>query len=368
MAKTPHSPQAIEFGIDTFGDITRQQGSRDGGPLQSPAQVLRDLVTEAELADRVGIDVIGIGEHHRADFAVSAPEIVLAAIAARTTRIRVGTAVTVLSSDDPVRLFQRLSTLDALSDGRAEVIAGRGSFTESFPLLGQELRDYEVLFEEKLELFTRLLREERISWQGQTRAGLAKQTVHPRPERRLRAGVGVGGSPESVIRAVRHDLPMMLAIIGGNPLRFKPYVDLYHRAVAETGQTAHPIGVHSPGHVGPSDDEAKARFFPGYKAMHDLIGRDRGWPPLRREDFEREISHGSLYVGGAETVARKIARTVSGLGLGRFDLKYSAGPQDPLVQQDGLRRYGEEVIPRVRALLAEGGAGLRAAPEPALST
>jgi probable LLM family oxidoreductase len=348
--------QDIEFGIDTFGDVTRQRGSRDTRQLQSHAQVLRDLVAEAELADRVGIDVIGIGEHHRADFAVSAPEIVMAAIAARTRRIRVGTAVTVLSSDDPVRLYQRLSTLDALSDGRAEVILGRGSFTESFPLFGHELRDYEVLFEEKLDIFTRLLRTEKISWKGRTRAPLVQQTVHPRPERALRAAVGVGGSPESVVRAVRHDLPLMLAIIGGNPLRFRPYVDLYHEAVAQTGQRAHPIGVHSPGHVGPTDAEAKERFFPAYKVMHDLIGGSRGWPALRREDFEREITHGSLYVGSAETVARKIARTVSGLGLGRFDLKYSAGPQDPEVQMDGLRRYGQEVIPRVRALLSEAGA------------
>ena len=342
-------PARLELGLDTFGDVT---AAPDGSPLPH-AQVLRDLVEEAEIADASGVDFIGIGEHHRADFAVSAPEIVMAAIAARTTRIRIGTAVTVLSSDDPVRLFERFATLDALSRGRAELILGRGSFTESFPLFGFDLKDYEALFEEKLELFARLLRDEKVSWQGRTRAPLKGATVYPRPESpRLPVWIGVGGSPESVIRAVSHEMPMMLAIIGGDPRRFLPYTDLYRRAWAQLGKAALPVGVHSPGHVGASDAAAREEYWPGYKRMHDLIGGSRGWPPLRRADFEREIEQGSLYVGGPETVARKIAATVKVLGLARFDLKYSAGPQDPAVQKAGIRLYGEKVIPLVRDLLA----------------
>lgn len=341
--------ETVELGLDTFGDVTARP---DGSP-SSHAEVLRDLVAEAELADSVGVDFIGIGEHHRADFAVSAPEIVMAAIAARTSRIRIGTAVTVLSSDDPVRLYERFTTLDALSQGRAELILGRGSFTESFPLFGYDLADYEALFEEKLEIFARLLREERLSWSGRTRAALRNVTVYPRPESKaLTTWIGVGGSPESVIRAVHHDMPMMLAIIGGDPRRFVPYADLYRRAWDEIGKPALPLGVHSPGHVAATDDEARERYWPGYKRMHDLIGGSRGWPPLRRQDFDREIEHGSLYVGGPETVARKIAATVRALGLTRFDLKYSAGPQSPDALKDGIGIYGEKVIPMVRDMLA----------------
>ena len=338
----------IELGLDTFGDVT---GNPDGS-LQSHAETLRNVVAEAVVADQTGVDFIGIGEHHRADFAVSAPEIVMAAIAAKTERLRIGTAVTVLSSDDPVRLFQRFSTLDALSDGRAELILGRGSFTESFPLFGFAMRDYQVLFEEKLDLLTRLLRDEKVSWHGRTRAELKAQVVYPRPERPLKAWIGVGGSPESVLRAVSHGLPMMLAIIGGDPGRFRPYVDLYHQAWEQIGTPALPIGVHSPGHVGPTDSEARARFWPGYKAMHDLIGGSRGWAPLQMRDFEREIEHGSLYVGSPETVAKKIAATVRKLGVQRFDLKYSAGPQQPGVLLDGIELYGTKVIPMVRDMLA----------------
>ncbi|MBC7139784.1 MAG: LLM class flavin-dependent oxidoreductase [Defluviimonas sp.] len=338
----------IELGLDTFGDVN----ANPDGTLQSHAQTLRNLLAEAVTADQAGVDFLGIGEHHRADFAVSAPEIVMAAIAAKTGRLRIGTAVTVLSSDDPVRLFERFATLDALSNGRAEMILGRGSFTESFPLFGHDMRDYEALFEEKLDLLTRLLREERVSWHGRTRAALQGQVVYPRPESPLKAWVGVGGSPESVLRTVRHGLPMMLAIIGGSPGRFKPYVDLYHQAWEQLGTPPQPVGVHSPGHVGPTDAEARERFWPGYKAMHDLIGGSRGWPQLRRADYEREVEHGSLYVGSPETVARKIAATVRKLGAQRFDLKYSAGPQQPGVLLDAIELYGTRVIPMVRDMLA----------------
>src|SRR5829696_5560519 len=240
----------LELGLDTFGDVTR---TADGQPVRH-AQVIRDLVAEAVLADELGVDFIGVGEHHRADFAVSSPEMVLAAIAGRTQRIRLGSAVTVLSSDDPVRVFQRFATLDAVSNGRAEVILGRGSFTESFPLFGYPLDQYETLFEEKLELFAELLDADRtgepVTWRGATRAALDGLRVYPPTESgRLTTWIGVGGSPESVVRAARYGMPLMLAIIGGNPLRFAPYIDLYDRALAERGVNSLPIGVHSPGHV-----------------------------------------------------------------------------------------------------------------------
>ncbi|WP_353184775.1 LLM class flavin-dependent oxidoreductase [Bosea sp. (in: a-proteobacteria)] len=338
----------LEFGLDTFGDVTH---GADGEPL-AHAQVIRNLVAEAELADRVGIDFIGVGEHHRADFAVSAPEVVLAAMAARTSRIRLGSAVTVLSSDDPIRVFQRFSTVDAVSDGRAEVILGRGSFTESFPLFGFDLRDYEKLFEEKLDLFTALLPQEPVNWQGSLRPPLKDQRIYPPVERGpLKTWIGVGGSPESVVRAVRYDLPLMLAIIGGDPLRFKPYVDLYHRAYAQIDKPAKPIGVHSPGYVAATDEQAKEEFFPAFKQGRDRIGAERGWPPMSRADFEQEVAHGSLYLGSPETVARKIAATAKGLGLSRFQLKYSAGPLAHEKLMACIRLYGEQVVPLVREML-----------------
>ena len=344
----------MQFGIDTFGDVTRQP---DGTPT-SQAQVIRDVVEEAALADQVGIDAFGVGEHHRADFAISAPDMVLAAIAARTERIALGSAVTVLSSDDPVRVFQRFSTLDALSNGRAEITLGRGSFTESFPLFGYDLSSYETLFTEKLDLFAQLLTEEPVTWSGTVRAGLTDQEVFPHTEgRRLRAWVGVGGSPESVVRSARYGLPMMLAIIGGEPARFAPYVELYRRAVEQLELAPLPVGVHSPGHVGETDEQAREEFFADYRVMRDRIGRERGWPVMSRHEFDREVEHGSLYVGSPETVATKIAATVRLLGVQRFDLKYSAGPLPHATMLRGIERYGTQVVPRVRELLAE-------APEP----
>jgi probable LLM family oxidoreductase len=342
----------VELGLDTFGDVTVDA---EGRPL-SHAQVIRDVVEEAVLADEVGVDFIGVGEHHRADFAVSAPEVVLAAIAGRTRRIRLGSAVTVLSSDDPVRVFQRFASLDAASGGRAEVILGRGSFTESFPLFGYPLDQYERLFEEKLELFVAVLAQDRthepLSWRGTTRAPLADQRVYPETESgRLKTWVGVGGSPESVVRAARHDLPLMLAIIGGDPRRFAPYVALYHRALDRKGAPQLPIGVHSPGHVAPTDAQAREELWPAYRQMRDRIGAERGWGPTSLAEFEREIAHGSLYVGAPETVARKIADTVRALGLSRFDMKYSAGTLAHPLLMRSIELYGREVIPRVRALL-----------------
>jgi probable LLM family oxidoreductase len=341
--------RSLELGLDTFGDVTT---GTDGKPLPH-ALVIRNVVDEAVLADQLGVDFIGIGEHHRADFAVSAPEVVLAAIAGRTKRIRLGSAVTVLSSDDPIRVFQRFATLDAASNGRAEVILGRGSFTESFPLFGFELRDYEKLFEEKLDLFAALVRQEPVTWQGTTRPPLKNQRVFPPIETgRLKTWIGVGGTPESVVRAAHYDMPLMLAIIGGDPTRFKPYVDLYHRALEQLGKPVLPIGVHSPGYVADSDEQAREELWPDYKPMRDRIGSERGWPPMQRAEFDQEASHGSLYVGSPETVARKIASTAKALGLSRFDMKYSAGGLSHQKIMRCISLYGSKVIPLVRDLLS----------------
>lgn len=343
----------LELGLDTFGDVTR---GADGQPLPH-AQVIRNVIAEAVLADELGVDFIGLGEHHREDYAISAPEVLLAAIAGRTERIRLGSAVTVLSSDEPVRVFQRFATLDAASGGRAEVILGRGSFTESFPLFGYALDQYGTLFEEKLELFAALLKADRtgepVSWRGTTRAPLDGRNVFPRTEHgALKTWIGVGGSPESVVRAARYGLPLMLAIIGGDPRRFAPYVQLYHRALDELGQARLPIGVHSPGHVAETDARAREEFWPAYREMRNRIGAERGWPPTSMAEFEREIEAGSLYVGSPEFVAGKIAATARALGIARFDMKYGAGSlaHEHLMSCVGL--YGREVIPRVRALLA----------------
>jgi probable LLM family oxidoreductase len=341
--------QHLELGLDTFGDIT---GGADG-QLLPHAQVIRNVIDEAALADALGLDFFGVGEHHRADFAISAPEVVLAAIAARTSRIRLGSAVTVLSSDDPVRVFQRFATLDAASNGRAEVILGRGSFTESFPLFGYELSQYEELFEEKLDLFAALINKEAVTWRGRTRPPLVKQRVFPPLQTGpLKTWIGVGGSPESVIRAVRHDMPLMLAIIGGDPRRFRPYVDLYHQAYRQLGRPAREIGVHSPGYVADSDETARAEFWPAYKQMHDRIGGERGWPAIEYAQFEQEVERGSLYVGSPETVARKIAATARALGISRFDLKYSAGALAHEKLAHGIELYGGKVAPLVRDRLA----------------
>jgi len=340
--------QTIELGLDTFGDVT---DGPDGKPLHA-AQVIRNLVEEAVLADEIGVDFIGVGEHHRADFAISSPETVLAAIASRTKRIRLGSAVTVLSSDDPIRVFQRFSTLDALSNGRAEVMLGRGSFIESFPLFGFDLNQYEELFNEKLDLFAALLTQQPVTWRGTMRPPLKNQSVYPKTEAgRLTTWIGVGGTPQSVMRAAHYGMPMMLAIIGGDPRRFAPFADLYRRALKEMGKPELPLGVHSHGFVGETDALAKEDLFVDYKRMRDKIGKERGWPALTRADFEDEIAYGSLYVGSPETVARKIAATVQALGVRRFDLKYSAGPLSHEKMMRCIELYGRKVIPLVREML-----------------
>ena len=340
----------IEFGLDTFGDVSVDPN----GALLHQAQVIRNVVDEGVLADEVGLNAIGIGEHHRDDLAVSAPDVVLAAIAARTSRIRLGSAVTVLSSDDPVRVFERFSTLDAISGGRAEIILGRGSFTESFPLFGYDLAQYDELFEDKLGLFAQLLQQGPVTWEGTTRPPLTGQRVFPPTESgRLKTWVGVGGSPESVVRTAGLGLGLMLAIIGGDPIRYRPFVQLYHRAVEQFGAEILPIGMHSPGVVAPTDEQARELHWTHGRVQRDRIGRERGWGRSSRAQFDAEAGpDGAAYVGSPETVARKIARNVSALGVSRFDMKYSNGT---LPHEDMLRTielYGTQVVPLARDMLA----------------
>jgi probable LLM family oxidoreductase len=336
----------IELGLDTFGDVTVD----DSGQALSQAQTLRNVVAEGELADQVGLAFFGVGEHHRPDFSVSAPEVVLAAIAGKTSRIHIGSAVTVLSSDDSVRVFQRFSTLNAISSGRAEVIVGRGSFTESFPLFGHDMANYEELFEENLNLFAELLKGQPVTWKGRLRAPLTNQTVYPPAEHgTLTTWVAVGGSPQSVVRAAYYGLPLMLAIIGGSPARFVAYSDLYKQSLERFGKSILPIGVHSPGHVAATDEQAKEDLWPHYAGLMNRIGAERGWAPVGRAHFEREAGpDGALFVGSPETVAKKIVSTMKALGLTRFDMKYSNGtmPHDKLMAS--IELYGTRVVPMVK--------------------
>lgn len=342
-------PAPVELGLDTFGDITIDAD----GALLPAATVLRNIVEQGVRADELGLDFFGVGEHHRDDFAVSAPELVLAAIAARTERIRLGSAVTVLSSDDPVRVFERFATLDGLSGGRAEAVLGRGSFTESFPLFGFDLADYETLFEEKLDLFAALRAEQPVTWSGTTRPPLNAQSVFPQTSSgALRTWVGVGGTPASVVRAARYGLPIMIAIIGGPAERFAPFADLHRRALEQYGEPAQPVAIHSPGHVGANDAAAREELWPHYRRNIERIGAERGWPAPSRAQFEAEADAGSLYVGSPETVARRIADAVRALGAARFDLKFANGSMPHAQLMASIERYGAEVMPRVRDILA----------------
>ncbi|WP_121059321.1 LLM class flavin-dependent oxidoreductase [Microbacterium telephonicum] len=339
----------LELGLDTFGDVTTD----DTGRRLSDAETIRNVVEQAVRADEVGLAFFGVGEHHRHEFAVSSPEIVLAAAAARTERIHLGTAVTVLSSDDPVRVYERFATLDAVSRGRAEVILGRGSFIESFPLFGYDLRDYEVLFDEKLDLFSRLRDEQPVTWQGTTRAALQDADVFPKTENGLRAWVGVGGSPESVVRTARHGYALMLAIIGGSADRFRPFVDLYHRSLDSFGRERMPVGVHSPGHIADTDEQAWEELYPAMEANRNAIGAERGWPPYSRLQFQQDVGPaGAVYAGSPETVARKLAATARTLGIERFDLKFSNGTLSHERMLHSIELYGTQVAPLVHDMLA----------------
>ena len=341
----------LVFGLDTFGDVTHDEDDR---PL-SHAQTIRNVVEQGVLADQVGVDFFGIGEHHTDDFPMSAADVALGAIAARTTRLRLGSAVTVLSSDDPVRVFQRYSTLDAVSGGRAEVILGRGSSVDSFPLFGYDLADYEELFEEKTNLFAELVKGGPATWRGKTRASLSAQDVVPHIESPpLPVWIGVGGSPESVIRAARYGFSLMLAIIGGSPARFAPFSELFRQALESFGRAPLPVGVHSPGHVAATDEQARDEFWPRYREVITRYSRIRGFAIPTEESFMREIGpRGALHVGSPETVAQKIAQTLTSLGANRFDLKYGMGGLTQAAVMTNIELYGTQVVPRVRELLAD---------------
>jgi probable LLM family oxidoreductase len=343
------SAHELEFGLDTFLPVTVDAA----GHAISGDQVIRNTIEEAVLAESVGIDSFNIGEHYRPEFMDSAGHVVLAAIAGRTERIRLGTSVTVLSTQDPVRLYTDFATLDAVSNGRAQLIVGRGSLTESFPLFGFDLADYEELFEEKLDLLMRLLRDQPVSWSGRFRSPLSEQFLSPPiPARHIPTWVGVGGSPHSVMRAARFGLPLMLAIIAGRPERFAPYVELYTRALEEVGKPRLPVGLHSLGFVAETDEEAMDIQWPYYKEQFEWAARERGWRPPTYEQFLAEVDHGSMYVGSPQTVATRIATVIRTLGLSRFDLLYALGrvPHDQRLAT--IELYGRQVIPRVRKLLA----------------
>ncbi len=335
------------LGLDTFGDVP-------GSDLAAHPQVIREVLAEGVLADEVGVDYIGLGEHHRVDYAISEPDVILAAIAARTSRIRLGTGVTVLSSDDPVRVYERLATLDALSNGRAEIQLGRGSFIESFPLFGFRLEDYDRLFAEKLDLFTHLQTEEPIHWEGTFRLPLAGQRAFPiTTGGKVPAWIAVGGTPQSVVRAAQYGLPLVMAVIGGSPAGFVQLADLYRRALAEYGHGELPIAMHSPGHIAATDAEAHEQLYPHQAEVWTRLGRERGWPPYTPAAFKDAASPtGSIFVGSPDTVAAKIVWAIRTLGLSRFQLKYSVGGLPHDQRLESIRLYGTEVIPRVRRLLA----------------
>jgi probable LLM family oxidoreductase len=353
----------MELGIYTFAETTRDPRT---GHTVDAARRLHDLLEEIELADHVGLDVFGVGEHHRPDFAVSAPAVVLAAAAARTTRIRLTSAVSVLSSDDPGRVFQEFATLDLLSNGRAEIMAGRGSFIESFPLFGYDLRDYDALFGEKLELLLKLRESEHVTWSGRHRAPLTGQGVYPRPvQQPLPVWIAVGGTPQSVVRAATLGLPLALAIIGGTPDRFVPFVDLYRDAARRAGRdpSTLKVSINSHGWIADDDEQAADEWFPAYEEAMTRIGRERGWPPTTRAHFDAQRGpRGALLVGDPERVAEKILHEdeIFG-GLDRFLIQLSVGtmPHDRMMR--AIELLGTRVAPIVRREIA----ARRARPEDA---
>ena len=335
----------MELGVFSFGDLP-QDGSL------SPRQRLNDLLEEAELADQVGLDVFGAGEHHRADYPLSAPAVFLAAASQRTKRVRLTSAVTVLSSDDPVRVLEEFATVDNLSGGRAEIIAGRGSFVESFPLFGYDLNDYESLFEEKLALLVRLRDEERVTWFGHHRAALKDATVYPRPAQdRLPIWVGVGGTPRSVVRAAARGLPMALAIIGGDPRRFKPFADLYREASREAGHdpSGIPMAVTGIGYVAPTSQQAADEFFPSHKASFDQIGRERGWGSTSRAQYDAAVGlHGALHVGSPRQVADRLLMARELFDNSRFIVSMPRGSLSHAQVMRSIELLGTEVAPVLR--------------------
>ena len=343
----------MEIGISSFAETTPDPVT---GVAPSAQQRLAEVVEEVVLADQVGLDVYGLGEHHRPDYASSAPAVVLAAAASRTQRIRLTSAVTVLSSEDPVRVYQQYATLDLLSGGRAEVLAGRGSFIESFPLFGYDLADYDELFTEKLDLLLALREDGPTTWSGKHRPALDGVVVQPRAlQQPLPVWVGVGGNPESVVRAGVRGLPLALAIIGGQPERFAPLVDLFHRAAVQGGHDpmALPVASHSHGFVAETSQAAVDTFYGPYKVVMDTLGRERGWPPMARPQFEAgRTKRGALFVGSPAEVTEKVLFNVEVLGIDRFMLHVSPGTMPHREVLRAIELLGTEVAPAVRAATA----------------
>jgi probable LLM family oxidoreductase len=350
---------SLELGVYSFVEATADPRT---GEAVSPRQRLRDLIEEIELADQVGLDVFGVGEHHRREYVASAPAVVLAAAAERTSRIRLTSAVTVLSSDDPVRVFQQFATLDLLSNGRAEIMAGRGSFIESFPLFGYDLGDYDALFSEKLELLLRLREEERPTWSGAHRPALAGQGVYPRPvQAPLPVWIAVGGTPQSVVRAGTLGLPLALAIIGGAPERFAPLVQLYRESARRAGHdpATLQVGINSHGLIADTAEQAADDAFPPYFDMMGKIGRERGWPPPTRRQFDAERGpRGAMLVGGPQEVIDKILFEHELFGNTRFLIQFSVGTLPHAKVMRSIELFGTRVAPVVRREVAARTAGV----------
>lgn len=352
MTEQP-SQKPFEIGVFSFVENVPDPLT---GRMPSPAQRLRDLLETIELADQVGLDVFGVGEHHRPDFVASAPVVILAAAAARTKNIRLSTAVTVLSSDDPVRVFQDFATLDLLSEGRAEIMAGRGSFIESFPLFGYDLRDYDTLFAEKLDLLLKIRESEKVTWAGKHRAPLQNLGVYPRPyQEKIPVWIAVGGTPESVVRAASLGLPMALAIIGGMPERFKPFTDLYREATRQAGHDPLPLSINSHGFIADDSNDAADTYFPSYQAAMNKIGRERGWPPTNRQqfDFARTL-RGSDFVGHPDEIIEKILFQHQLFNHQRFCIQLGLGSIDHKKMMRAIELLGTRVAPVVREELKKG--------------
>lgn len=348
----PFDPERFEFGLNSFGE-----NPTDGDRVMTDAETVRLLIDEAQLAESVGLDVFSVGEHYRDGHNDSATPVILAGAAQATTAIGLGTSVTVLSTQDPVRLYQEFATVDAISNGRAQLVLGRASAIESFPLFGYDIAEYEELFDEKLELFMKLQREESVTWSGRFRTPLTDQRLHPRmPEGGIPTWIGIGGSPDSVVRAARYGLPLMMAIIGGRPERFAGHAELYLRALKQFGEPELPIGQHSIGMIADTDDEARDLYWNYWQPVVTRMSEERGFYPPTADRYRQEVEDGSLFVGSPETVVRKIAFVARANHLSRFDLKYDLLNLPRAARERSIRLLGEQVAPRVRELLAENDA------------
>lgn len=341
----------MELGISMFGDVR----INSNGEAQSAQQRLQELMEEIKLMDEVGLDFFGIGEHHRPDYAVSTPEIILAAAATITKKIKLGSAVTVLSSADPVRVYQNFATVDLISGGRTEIVVGRGSFTESFPLFGHDLKNYDELFEEKLELLLKINNEKKITWQGKFRASLANQEIYPRAANdHLPVWVAIGGTPESVLRAGRLGLPVIFAIIGGNPAQFKPLFDYYRKVYEhfQHDQSKLQTGVHMHAFFGDNSKQTADEYYPLYAAQMNRIGKQRGWPPYRKEQFDHgRGANGHLIIGDANEAVDKILHMHQLFGLSRFSAHMDVGAPSHASLMKSIEIFGTRIAPKVKEAL-----------------